>query len=157
MCAIQKVNGRDKILRGLWMGYDSRCQAHRSECVKNCNAAVLFTLNSFPCVSRMVRHPKDIQPSWHNCDQPWQHDGWVQHSTRHQTVPRETSSQRIDTTALESTWDSIPMEHFRHPLEFMPLTNWGFSDGKRESNSILGRCSYCLVHSVYSTLSDLQM
>ena len=28
---------------------------------KNCNAAGCFTLNSFPCVSRMVHHPKDIQ------------------------------------------------------------------------------------------------
>ena len=26
---------------------------------KNCNAAGFFTLNSFPCVSRMVHYPKD--------------------------------------------------------------------------------------------------
>ena len=29
-------------------------------CVKNCNAAGFFTLDSFPCVSRMVHHPNDI-------------------------------------------------------------------------------------------------
>ena len=51
--------------------------------VKNCNAAGFFTLNSFPCVSRMVHHPKDIQTSWHNCGE-----------------------------ALESTWASIPVECF---------------------------------------------
>ena len=32
-------------------------------CVQNSNAAGFFTLNSFPCVSRMVHHPKDIQPT----------------------------------------------------------------------------------------------
>lgn len=31
--------------------------------VKNSNAAGFFTLNSFPCVLRMVHHPKDIQPT----------------------------------------------------------------------------------------------
>jgi hypothetical protein len=35
----------------------------RLECVKNCSAAGFFTLNSFPCVSRMVYHPNDIQPT----------------------------------------------------------------------------------------------
>ena len=30
--------------------------------IMNCSAAGFFTLNSFLCVSRMVHHPKDIQP-----------------------------------------------------------------------------------------------
>jgi hypothetical protein len=37
-------------------------KAHPFECVKPCNAAGFYTLNSFPCVSRMFHHPKDIQP-----------------------------------------------------------------------------------------------
>jgi hypothetical protein len=44
------------------MGHGSRCQAHWFECVKNGNAAGFFRLNCFPCVSRMVHHPKAIQP-----------------------------------------------------------------------------------------------
>jgi hypothetical protein len=43
--------------------------------VKNCNAAGLFTLNSFLCVSRMVHHPKDIQPSRHNSGKHWSQHG----------------------------------------------------------------------------------
>ena len=38
-----------------WTGYGSRCQAHRSR------------IHCFPCVPRQVHHPKDIQPTWHNC------------------------------------------------------------------------------------------
>ena len=51
--------------------YASRCQMHRFECVKSCNAAVFFTLKGFLCVSRMIHHPKDIQPTWHNCGKHW--------------------------------------------------------------------------------------
>ena len=29
VCAIQRVNGKDKILKCLWTGYGSRCQVHR--------------------------------------------------------------------------------------------------------------------------------
>jgi hypothetical protein len=29
-------------------------------CIKNCNAAGVFTLNRFLCVSIMIHHPKDI-------------------------------------------------------------------------------------------------
>ena len=67
MCAIRWVNGQDERLKCLWTCYDSRCQAHWFECVKNCNAAGVFMFNSFPCASRMVHHLKDIQPTWHNC------------------------------------------------------------------------------------------
>ena len=73
--------------RCLWSGYGSRCQF---ECVKNCNTAGFVTFNSFLCVSIMVHHPKDIQPTW----QLWE--------------------------ALESTWASIPVECFRHLVESMP-------------------------------------
>ena len=44
-------------------------------CVKNCNAAGFFSLNSFLCVSRMVHHPKGIQPTWHNCGKHWSQHG----------------------------------------------------------------------------------
>ena len=44
-------------------------------CVKNCNAAGFFMLNSFPCVLRMVRHPKDIQLTWHNRGKRWSQHG----------------------------------------------------------------------------------
>ena len=76
---------QNKRLKCLWIGYGSRCQVHRFECVKNCNTAGFFMLNSFPCESRMVHHPKDIQPIWHNCGKHW-----------------------------ESTWASIPVERFQH-------------------------------------------
>ena len=59
--------------------------------VKNCNAAGFFTLSSFFFVSRMVHHPKDIQPTLHNCGME----------------------------ALES-WASIPVECFQHLVESMP-------------------------------------
>ena len=58
MYYIQRVNGQDKILKWFWTGYSSRCQAHLFECVKNCNPAAFFTLNSFLCVSRMVLHQR---------------------------------------------------------------------------------------------------
>ncbi|XP_055725810.1 oligophrenin-1-like isoform X5 [Salvelinus fontinalis] len=29
----------------------------------------------FPCVSRMVHYPKDIQPTWHNCGKHWSQHG----------------------------------------------------------------------------------
>jgi hypothetical protein len=32
-------------------------------CVKNYNTVGFFKLNSFPSVSRMLHHPKDIQPT----------------------------------------------------------------------------------------------
>jgi hypothetical protein len=89
-CAIQRVNGQDKIFKCFWTWYGSRCQVHRFECVKNCNADGFFKLNSFPCVSRMVHHPKDIQKSW----ELWK--------------------------ALESIWASIPVAHFLHLVESMP-------------------------------------
>jgi hypothetical protein len=57
---------------------------HTGFSVKNCNAAEFLMLNSLPCVSRMVHHPKNIQPTW----QLWE--------------------------ALESTRASIPVEHFWH-------------------------------------------
>jgi hypothetical protein len=41
-CAIQRVNWQDKRFKCLWKGYGSRCQAHRFECVQNCNAAGFF-------------------------------------------------------------------------------------------------------------------
>jgi hypothetical protein len=75
MCSIQRVNGKHKIFKCLWTGYGSRCQAHRFERVKNCNAAGVFTLNSDLWVSRMVHHPKDIQPTWHNCEKHWSQHG----------------------------------------------------------------------------------
>ena len=53
----------------------NRWQVHRFECVKNCNAAGFFTLNRFPCVSGMVHHPKDIQPTWHNFGKHWSQHG----------------------------------------------------------------------------------
>jgi hypothetical protein len=96
VCAIQRVKGQDRnnvsaFVQGLVAAV----------CVKNCNAAGFLTLNSFPCVSRMVHHPKDIQPTW----QVWE--------------------------ALESTWARIPVEPFRHFVESMPPTNWGCSEGKK--------------------------
>ena len=54
MCTFQRVSGQDNIFK--W----------QFECVKNCNGAGFFTLNSFPSVLRTVHHPKDIQPIWHN-------------------------------------------------------------------------------------------
>ena len=55
--------GKTKDLRAFERGMvvGAKCTV----CVKNCNAAGFFMLNSFPCVSRMV-HPKGIQPTWHN-------------------------------------------------------------------------------------------
>ena len=47
MCAIQRVNGQDKRLKCLGMGYGSRCHAHLYECVVSRTAAGFFTLNSF--------------------------------------------------------------------------------------------------------------
>jgi hypothetical protein len=35
----------------------------RHNSLLNRNAAGFFMLNSFPCVSRMVHHPTDIQPT----------------------------------------------------------------------------------------------
>ena len=32
-------------------------------------------LKSFPCVSRMVHHPKNIHPTWHNCGKHWSQHG----------------------------------------------------------------------------------
>jgi hypothetical protein len=52
-----------KIFKRIWTAYSSRCQAHRFGCVKNCNAVGFFMLNSFLCVSRMVHHLKDFQPT----------------------------------------------------------------------------------------------
>ena len=46
-------------------------------CVKNCNPAGFFTFNSFPCVSRMVHNPKDIQATSHNCGKHWNQLGPV--------------------------------------------------------------------------------
>ena len=70
VCHLEGEGARQKIYsKCLWTGYGSMSQAHRFECVKNCSAAGFFTFNSFPCVSRMVHHPKDIPPTWHtgNC------------------------------------------------------------------------------------------
>ena len=56
-------------------GYGSRCQVHwfvsRTAMLdfsrSTASRTGLFTLNSFPCVSRMVQHPKNIHPTSHNC------------------------------------------------------------------------------------------
>ena len=56
--------GKRKDLSAFEQGMEEgvRC-TDRFECVKNSNAVGFFTLNSFPCVSRMVhRRPKDIKP-----------------------------------------------------------------------------------------------
>jgi hypothetical protein len=74
MCAIHRVNGHNKTLKCLWTGYGSRCKAHRF--VSRTAMLLSFsTLNSFPCVSRMVHHPNDIQTTWHNCGKHWSHHG----------------------------------------------------------------------------------
>jgi hypothetical protein len=63
MFAIQRVDGKTKYLiafeQGLVVGA-------RSTCLSVSRTAMLvgyFTLNSFPCVSRMIHHPKDFQPT----------------------------------------------------------------------------------------------
>ena len=60
MCAIQMVNRQDEstFARGMVVG-----AKYTSLSVKNCNTAGYVMLNSCPSVSRMVHHPKDIQPS----------------------------------------------------------------------------------------------
>ena len=65
--------GKTKYLSAFERG--SRCQALQFECVKTCNAVGFFILNSFLCVSRAVHHPKDIQPTWHNCGKHWSQHG----------------------------------------------------------------------------------
>jgi hypothetical protein len=57
------------------MSYVRRCQAHRFECLKNCNAAGFFTLKRVPCVSRMVHHRKDIKSTCHNVWKHWSQQG----------------------------------------------------------------------------------
>jgi hypothetical protein len=44
VCAIQMVNGKDKILKCLWIRYSGKWQAHWFECVKNCNAVTFWPL-----------------------------------------------------------------------------------------------------------------
>ena len=72
ICAIQRVNGKDKYLSAFEWGM---VVGARFECVKNCNLAGFFTLNSFPCESTIVHHPKDIHPTWHNCGKHWSEHG----------------------------------------------------------------------------------
>ena len=43
--------------------------------------------------------------------------------------------------ALESTWASIPVEHFRHLVEYIPQRIKAVLRGKGGYNSILGKCS----------------
>jgi hypothetical protein len=62
-----KIKYESAFERGMLVG--ARCTGLSG--VKNCNAAGFFTLNSFPCVSRMVHHPKDI----HNCGKYWSQHG----------------------------------------------------------------------------------
>ena len=51
-----------------WTKDGSRCHAHLCQELQR---GWVFTLNSFLCVSRMVHHPKDIEPTWHNCGKHW--------------------------------------------------------------------------------------
>jgi hypothetical protein len=74
VCAIQRVNGQDNIFKCFWMGYGSRCQAHRFVS-RTATLLGFLTLNSFLCVSRMFHHPKDIQPTWHNSRKQWSQHG----------------------------------------------------------------------------------
>ena len=74
-------------------------------CQKNCNTAGFFTLNSFLCVSRMVHHPMDIQPTWHNCGKLWSQHG---------------------TASLCNAFSS--------PIRVPALMNWGCSEVKRGCN-----------------------
>ena len=71
----------------------SRCQAHRVECVRNSHAAGFFTLNSFPCVSRMVHHLKHIRQTWHHCGNHWSQHGpaflWNAFDTFYSPRPKE--------------------------------------------------------------------
>ena len=93
MCAIQRVNGQDKIFKCLWTRYVSRCQAHR---FVSRTATLLFFLypQQFPvCIKNGP--PPNGHPA--NLTQLWE--------------------------ALESTWDSILVERFRHLVVHAP-TNW---------------------------------
>jgi hypothetical protein len=118
MCVIHRVIGQDRGFKCLWMGYGSRCQAHR---FGSRTATLLgFSHSTVSCVY-----------------QEW-------------STTQRTSSQ-LDTTVwsigvnivqhLCGTLSTIYRVHAR--------TNWGCSEGKMGCNSMLGRCSQCLVHSVY--------
>jgi hypothetical protein len=39
------------------------------------SASGIFHAQQFPCVSRMIHHPKDIQPTGHNCGKDWSQTG----------------------------------------------------------------------------------
>ena len=69
----------------------------------------IATLNSFPCVSRMVHHPKDIQPTWHNSGKHWSQHGPA-------SLWKVSTSGRVQA-----------------------LKNWRCSEGKNRCSSILGR------------------
>ena len=69
--AIQRVNGQDKRFKCVWTEYGSRCQAHRFECVKNCNGAGVFTLNSFQCVSRIPTSQRTSSQLWEALESTW--------------------------------------------------------------------------------------
>jgi hypothetical protein len=53
-----------------WMGSGSRCQAHRLECVKNCNASGFLRL-TVSHVSRMVHHPANLTQLWEALESTW--------------------------------------------------------------------------------------
>ena len=56
--------------RGMVVG--ARCT---SLCVSRTATVLGFSCSTFLCVSRMVHHPKDIQPTWHNCGKHWSQHG----------------------------------------------------------------------------------
>ena len=90
ICAIQSVNGPDKLFKCLWTGYGSRCQAHQFECAEELQSCWVFHAQQFPvCIKNGPTpkgHPYDLTQLWE---------------------------------ALESSWASIPMEHFWHLVESM--------------------------------------
>ena len=65
VCAIQRVNGQDKVFKCLWMGYGSRCQVHRFVS----RSAMLL---GFSCstVSHVFQEWCTSQ-IWHNCGKHW--------------------------------------------------------------------------------------
>ena len=113
-----------------WMVKTHFLNAFEHLCANNCNAAGCFTLNSFPCVSRTVHHPKDIQPTWHNCGKHWSHN-----------------------------WASIPVERFWHLVEYAP-TNWGSSEGQKVQLNIRKVFLFCTLsvhHSLSSSSSTVRL
>ena len=67
VCVPLMVNGQDKRLSAFEWGIVVGVKRTSLNVSTNCNAAGFYTLNSFLCVSRMIHHPKDIQPTQQNC------------------------------------------------------------------------------------------